>query len=566
MSKLTIHILLTVLAALLLLPGLGLVPLFDWDELNFAESAREMAITNNWWYVQMGFEPFWEKPPLAIVLQAISVKFFGDHTWVYRLPNAIAGIIAVNFVYHVGEFLGRRMLGIFWSITTLCTFATFIYWKSAIIDPVFNLFIVLALWNWYRINRAEIHGERSHIYYLLAGLFIALATLSKGQAALIIFLLIVVWITVYRGRWHDILTGKILIFLLPIILFVGGWAFSVYRLLGSSFFESFYHYQKELVNGQFEWHTQPWFYHLIVLLVLCFPSSAVAIRYLTKKGEEDFVLESWHFLMRSMFWIVLIVFSIVSTKIIHYSSLCWWPITYFSAYHFYLVYTNRAVTTAGQKLWLLLSGVLLLAGLSAGPIAMNWVQWGEVSWQSKLDAYGLALLKSGSWPVTTLLPSGIMIVGLFFLFKLIFISKSKDFIEGNLLLTTLLVAISAYTFILPAAANTLQNPLALFVKKINHENTLVENQGFKTYSIYYHGKLQPDNFLGNWYNQSEMVKEKTRNHPYPKQESRKVWIRDGNPTEKALLITKNTYKPDLYFLQQFSKSDSFSGYWVWRRK
>ena len=75
MSKLTIHILLTVLAALLLLPGLGLVPLFDWDELNFAESAREMAITNNWWYVQMGFEPFWEKPPLAIVLQAISVKF-----------------------------------------------------------------------------------------------------------------------------------------------------------------------------------------------------------------------------------------------------------------------------------------------------------------------------------------------------------------------------------------------------------------------------------------------------------------------------------------------------------
>jgi hypothetical protein len=299
---------------------------------------------------------------------------------------------------------------------------------------------------------------------------------------------------------------------------------------------------------------------------LCFPSSAIAIKYLTRKGEEDFVLESWHFLMRSMFWIVLIVFSIVSTKIIHYSSLCWWPITYFAAYHFYLVYTNRTVTSAGQKLWLLFSGLLLMMGLLAGPIAMNWIQWGEFSWQSKLDAYGLALLKSGSWPVTTYLSGGFMIVGLVFLFKLIFISKSKDFIEGNLLLISLLVAISTYTFILPAAANTLQNPLAFFVKKVNHKSTLIENQGFKTYSIYYHGKLAPNDFLGDWYYKSDMVKEKTRNHPYPKQESRKVWIRDGNPVNPAYLITKITYKPDLYFLQQFSKTDSFSGYWVWKRK
>jgi len=118
MSKFTLHILLSLAAALLLLPGLGVPPLFDWDELNFAESAREMSITHQWWYVQMGFEPFWEKPPLVIALQALAVKLFGDHTWVYRLPNAIAGIIAVNFVYHVGEFLGRRMLGIFWAFTT----------------------------------------------------------------------------------------------------------------------------------------------------------------------------------------------------------------------------------------------------------------------------------------------------------------------------------------------------------------------------------------------------------------------------------------------------------------
>jgi hypothetical protein len=33
------------------------------------------------------------------------------------------------------------MLGAFWALATLFTFAPFIYWRSGIIDPVFNFFI-----------------------------------------------------------------------------------------------------------------------------------------------------------------------------------------------------------------------------------------------------------------------------------------------------------------------------------------------------------------------------------------------------------------------------------------
>jgi hypothetical protein len=35
--------------------------------------------------------------------------------------------------------------------------------------------------------------------------------------------------------------------------------------------------------------------------------------------------------MQVLFWVVLVVFSLVKTKIIHYSSMCWIPLTYFSA-------------------------------------------------------------------------------------------------------------------------------------------------------------------------------------------------------------------------------------------
>ena len=43
--NLIIQLCIVVFGALLFLPGLGGVRLFDWDEINFAESAREMIST-----------------------------------------------------------------------------------------------------------------------------------------------------------------------------------------------------------------------------------------------------------------------------------------------------------------------------------------------------------------------------------------------------------------------------------------------------------------------------------------------------------------------------------------
>ena len=58
-------------------PFLGAVHLFDWDEVNFAESAREMLVTGNFFRVQIDFVPFWEKPPFFFWLQAFAMKLFG---------------------------------------------------------------------------------------------------------------------------------------------------------------------------------------------------------------------------------------------------------------------------------------------------------------------------------------------------------------------------------------------------------------------------------------------------------------------------------------------------------
>ena len=66
-----------VIAALFLLPFLGSVHLFDSDETNYAETAREMIISGDYLTVQVDFEPFPEKPPLFFWLQVVSKKILG---------------------------------------------------------------------------------------------------------------------------------------------------------------------------------------------------------------------------------------------------------------------------------------------------------------------------------------------------------------------------------------------------------------------------------------------------------------------------------------------------------
>ena len=59
----------TFYAFVLIFPSLGAFNLFDWDEINFAESSREMLFSENFFQVQVNYEPFHEKPPLFFWLQ-----------------------------------------------------------------------------------------------------------------------------------------------------------------------------------------------------------------------------------------------------------------------------------------------------------------------------------------------------------------------------------------------------------------------------------------------------------------------------------------------------------------
>src|SRR6185437_5255911 len=194
LTKSATILLIALLGILFFIPFLGRVHLFDWDEINFAECSREMIKLDDYSRVYVDFKPFWEKPPMFFWMQSTAMKLFGVNEFAARFPNAICGIVTLIVVFLCGSRIYDRKFGILWALAFGGSLFPNMYFKSGIIDPWFNLFTFLALYNfilyhWKRNNfdKPVSHGQ---LYYVIwSGIFMGLAVLTKGQVSLIVFLL-----------------------------------------------------------------------------------------------------------------------------------------------------------------------------------------------------------------------------------------------------------------------------------------------------------------------------------------------------------------------------------------
>jgi len=339
------YLLLSGLALLFFFPFLGSVHLFDWDEINFAECAREMLQTGEWMRPQIDFEPFWEKPPLFLWMQALSMKVFGVGEFAARLPNALCGWATLLLVFHIGNRLHDRMFGWLWALAWLGSLLPHLYFRSGIIDPWFNFFIFTGLygfiefrWRFYNHQKMQSWWVR-YRHLVVGGFLLGLAILTKGPTAyLIVMLVLLLYWAKYRfkgkGYWLHLMYFSLAAGVAALLWFgLEMW------LHGTWFVQEFITYQIRLFKTEDAGHGGFIGYHFVVLLLGCFPASVFAIANLWGDREcEDEALESstlascrrsdfgtW---MQLLFWVVLILFSLVKTKIVHYSSLAYFPLTY----------------------------------------------------------------------------------------------------------------------------------------------------------------------------------------------------------------------------------------------
>lgn len=342
-------------AALLFIPGLGAVHLFDWDEINFAEIAREMLATGNWLQPQIGYEPFYEKPPLFMWMQAASMGLFGVNEFAARLPNAVGGVVTLLVLFRIGQRLRDRTFGLLWVLAYVGSVLPNLYFRSGIIDPWFNLFIFLGFLAFIRMgdtpaSDAATAGEKNRAA-VFAGLWLGLAVLTKGPVGILLPALaaVVYWVL---GRLRLYVSIPRVLLMLAVLLLVPGLWFGADLLRnGPTFITAFFWRQVAMLTTEDAGHGGFFGYHFVVLLIGCFPASVFALQEMLKPaltpssspvekgagaasrqpGDQQPTTDPHRRWMLILFWVVLILFSLVKTKIVHYSSLCYFPLTYLAA-------------------------------------------------------------------------------------------------------------------------------------------------------------------------------------------------------------------------------------------
>lgn len=325
------------IGTLFFIPFLGGVHLFDWDEINFAEISREMIAQGDYLRVSIDYEPFFQKPPLFFWFQVLAMKAFGVNEFAARLPNAICGSITLVLLFNLGQKLYDTRFGHLWALVYLGTVLPFLYFKSGIIDPYFNLFIFLGLYYvilyYWKKEQFSIPLRHSKwTYLLLSGLFLGLGILTKGPVAFLLasLALFVYWVY-QRFRFYITVPAYLLLTFVAFLL-TAAW-FGVETLInGPVFVKAFIDYNIELATTESAGHGGFPGYHFVVMLLGCFPASIFAIRAFGKLKPAAYDYQNdFRIWMKYLFWVVIILFSIVESKIVHYSSLCYYPLTFLAA-------------------------------------------------------------------------------------------------------------------------------------------------------------------------------------------------------------------------------------------
>jgi 4-amino-4-deoxy-L-arabinose transferase-like glycosyltransferase len=502
-------LLIVIIAAVAFIPFLGHVHLFDWDEINFAESSREMIVTGDYSRVMVGFQPFWEKPPLFFWMQAVAMHVFGINEFSARLPNAIFGIITLLSLYYMGKRERNEQFGILWALSYFASLLPHLYFKSGIIDPVFNYFIFTGVYFLYRTMHEPISKLRHAIF---AGGLIGLAVLTKGPVGLLIPLLsFISIIALYRFKlWPRL--KDVLVFTFMILVVSSAWYGLEIIKNGPWFLVEFIKYQLELFSRPVADHQQPFYYHFVVVLVGCFPMSVYALGSFRKKCIND-AFSSW---MMTLFWVVMILFTIVTTKIVHYSSLAYLPLSFLAAtYITYLIQEKQQVNR--MLIWLyLFLGVLFGTLLTLLPLIS--------SFKSMIiplidDPFAVAgIMKPVAWGgfefIFGLLYLVAVIISFWFILKRLFFRAIVIMAAG-----TGALLFSYMVFVLPKVEAHTQGSLIDFLQSKKGEDAYVMTFGFYSYAPFFYFE-QPNNNIDK--------------------RADKAFLLNGNIDKPVFIITKIT--------------------------
>ncbi len=485
--------------AVCFLPFLGGVHLFDWDEINFAECAREMLESGDYLRVQIGFQPFYEKPPFFFWLQAASMKLWGVNEYAARFPNAIAGLLTLVLLMRAGRQIHSRSLGLWWALCWLGALLPHFYARSGIIDPWFNLFIfsgqyflLLGLSDVVPMPFRAAHPWRALV---LGGVLLGLGILTKGPVAwLVSALTFGVWWLWQSAPAFRVLALRFFAWSVVAAVVPALWFGVEMAKNGPEFFIEFIRYQYRLFSTPDAGHGGFPGYHFVVLLVGCFPVSVIGLRMLSgsafRQMQPGQGLASFWRWMVALLVVVLALFTIVKSKIVHYSSLAYFPVTFLGALAIMGLAEGRHRWMRWQSALLWSIGMLFVLAVVAAPILGQHPEWLKAL--AANDPFAQANLDAEvQWSLAeSLLTAIVLLSGLVW-----FAARRKTHMRGavlGLLLASALFTSLAIIVHIKRIEGYSQRAAIEFYEGLQGQDVSVTTAGFKSYAHLFYARVRPE--------------------------------------------------------------------------
>jgi len=160
--------------------GTWSIPLFDRDEPRFAEASREMIERGDYIVPHFNNQLRLDKPPLAYWMQVASYKIFAENDFAARFPSAVAAALVALSILAWGARIGGERTGWWAAIIFTLSLQTFLHAKAAVADMWLVLFVTTAHWAGYELIQRPVSSWKSWFVFYVS---LALGFLAKGPIA-----------------------------------------------------------------------------------------------------------------------------------------------------------------------------------------------------------------------------------------------------------------------------------------------------------------------------------------------------------------------------------------------
>ena len=210
--------------------------MIDRDEPRFAEASREMIQRADYVVPRFNNQLRLDKPPLAYWAQVASYRIFGESDFSARFPSAVAAGLVALVILAWAYRINAPAAGWWAAIIFTLSLQTFVHAKAAVADMWLVLFMTLAHWAGYELLadssptagrkipvqfRSVTHYRRTK-WWLIFYLSLALGFLAKGPIGWIPLLTVLITISLTRD-WRSARHFKFPLGILLMLAVVAAW-------------------------------------------------------------------------------------------------------------------------------------------------------------------------------------------------------------------------------------------------------------------------------------------------------------------------------------------------------